>query len=69
MADTLADRLNALAAQYRGAWTRTPYADGSVVVRMILASGDVIAGTGETTAAAAEHLERRLAAFTAAAEA
>jgi len=66
---TLADRLNALAVTHGGEWSRTPLADGSVVVRLTLATGDVIAGTGATTAAATDALDRRVAAyFTAIAE-
>lgn len=66
---TLADRLNALAAQYGGAWTRTPHPDGSIAVRLILADGAVIAGTGATTSDAVTQLERRVPAYFAALEA
>lgn len=67
--DTLADRLNALTAQHGGEWTRTPNADGTVAVRLILPDGTVIAGTGATTHAAVAQLERRVPAYLSAVEA
>jgi hypothetical protein len=64
--ETLADRLNALAATHNASWTRTPNTDDTVVVRLHLNAGDVVAGVGSTTADAVAHLERRMTAFTAA---
>lgn len=64
--ETLADRVRALCDAHTATWTRQPQADGTVVCRLTLATGDVIAGTGADTAAAVTHLETRVAAYMAA---
>lgn len=61
MSDTLADRLAALSATHGATWDRTPKPDGSIVVRLHLPSGDVVAGTGATTADAVADVERKAA--------
>lgn len=68
MAETLADRLNALAAKHGGAWTRTPHPDNTVAVHLLLADGTVLAGTGATTADAVAQLEQRVAKYAATVE-
>ncbi len=59
---TLADRLDALCAQTGGTYTRTVDGDR---VRLVLAlpSGDVVAGTGDTTGEALEALVQKCATF------
>lgn len=63
---TLADRVRALCDAHHAEWTRHPQPDGTVVCKLTLAAGDVIAGTGADTAAAVAHLETRVAAYMAA---
>jgi hypothetical protein len=62
---TLADRVKAMCDTHSGEFTRSPQADGTVIVRLIFPAGDVISGAGANTAAALEQLELRVAAFTA----
>jgi hypothetical protein len=66
MSATLSDRVAAIQATHGGAFERQPMADGTIVVRLVQSSGEVIAGTGATTADAVASLERRVAAFAAA---
>lgn len=61
----LNDRVKALQDAHEAEFTRTPQADGTVLVRLQFKSGDVISGTGANTAAAFEQLEARVTAFTA----
>lgn len=63
---TTADRVTALQAAHGGEFERYPQSDGVIVVRLRQSTGEVIAGTGATTADAVASLERRVAAFTAA---
>lgn len=65
---TLADRVRELCAAHNAEWTRTPKANGTVVVQMTFADGTVLGGTGATTAEAQAHLETRLTRFLAAQE-
>lgn len=62
---TLADRVKALCDMHSGEFTRSPQADGSVIVRLTFPAGDVISGAGANTAAAFEQLDLRVASFTA----
>lgn len=56
-----ANRLDTLCVQYGGTYDRTRRADGTVVVRMHFADGDIAVGRGATTADAIEALATRLA--------
>ena len=62
---TLADRVKALCDLHSGEFTRSPQADGTVIVRLIFPAGDVISGSGANTAAAFAQLDARVTAFTA----
>lgn len=66
---TLADRVKILTDAHNAEFTRTPQADGSVVVTLHFPLGDKISGTGPTTEAAFNHLEARVNAFLTALEA
>lgn len=59
---TLADRLNALTARHGGFWTRTKINDTTDSVRLHLEDGDVLSGTGDSTAAAVAALEAKVTA-------
>lgn len=59
---TLADRLNAITAEHGGYWTRTLLPDRTNVVRLHLEAGDVLSGTGATTADAVAALEAKVTA-------
>lgn len=63
---TLTERLAALQAAHGGEWEREPMSDGTIVVRLKQSTGEVIAGSGATTADAVASLESRVAAFAAA---
>lgn len=63
---TLADRVRALCEAHAAEFTRHPQDDGTVVVKLAFAAGDVVAGTGADTAAAVTTLETRVAAYVAA---
>ena len=65
---SLADRVSALQQAHAAEFSRTPQADGTVVVVLQFPDGDRISGRGATTALAVTHLEARVKAFVAAQE-
>ena len=62
---TLAERVAALQSTHGGEFEREPN-DATIVVRLRLANGEVIAAAGATTFDAVAALELRVAAFAAA---
>jgi hypothetical protein len=66
VAATSADRLRALTKAYGGEFSKTPQPDGSVIVRLHLPSGEVVAASGTTTLEAVVALTKRVNAFHAA---
>lgn len=60
---TSAERLRALEQQYGGSFDKTPQADGTVVVRLNMPHGEIIAARGPTVAEAVTLLELRVAAL------
>lgn len=63
---TLSERVALLQSANGGEFERQPMDDGTIVVRLKLANGEVIAAAGATTADAVAALELRVAAFSAA---